>query len=135
MKHFILLFIIPLLLFNSTSPKEDIIGKWTSQNAHEIEYFIFDAEGYATFASKDITIGGKEFIMNGEKGKMTYNLKTESTIIEVDFTITKVESGESKTIAGIIEFLDKDHLQIDMSFDTERPTKFGNDTILLVRVK
>ncbi len=62
-------------------------------------------------------------------------IATETNPIEVDFTMTKIESGESKIILGIAEFTDEDTMTFDMTFDTERPFEFGDNSITLKRVK
>lgn len=50
MKHvLVLLFIIPLLAFNSNTAAVDIIGKWTGDDQGEIGAIIFEKEGYAFF--------------------------------------------------------------------------------------
>ena len=135
MKYLFTFFIIPLLLLNTTSQKENFVGKWVGEDQNEIGYMIFDEEGYAAFEISGTVMGGKEFIMKGQKGKMTYTINYNTTPIEVDFTMTKIESGESKKILGIAEFTDKDTLNFDMSFDSERPTEFGEGSITLKRVK
>jgi len=135
MKHLFTFFIIPLFLLNTTSQKEDFIGKWTGEDQGEIGFIIFDDEGYAAFEVEGQILGGKEFFMNGKKGKMTYTINYETNPIEVDFTMTKIESGESKIILGIAEFTDKNTMTFDMTFDTERPSEFGDNSITLKRVK
>ncbi len=135
MKHLFAFFIIPLFLLNTTSQKEDFIGKWTGEDQGEIGFIIFDDEGYASFEVEGQILGGKEFFMNGKKGKMTYTINYETKPIEVDFTMTKIESGESKIILGIAEFTDEDTMTFDMTFDTERPFEFGDNSITLKRVK
>ena len=135
MKHLFTFFIIPLFLLNTTSQKEDFIGKWTGEDQGEIGFIIFDDEGYAAFEVEGQILGGKEFFMNGKKGKMTYTINYEMNPIEVDFTMTKIESGESKIILGIAEFTDKNTMTFDMTFDTERPSEFGDNSITLKRVK
>ncbi|NRD24766.1 hypothetical protein HNV10_16045 [Winogradskyella litoriviva] len=125
MKYLFPLFIFSLFIFNTSNPKEDIIGKWKSDRINEIEFFTFDAEGYASFESQGQILGGKEFSLHGEKGKMTYSINIETTPIEIDYTITKLQSGESKKILGILEFLDTNSIKIDLKFDEERPLNFS----------
>ncbi|MEZ4792133.1 MAG: hypothetical protein R2783_01240 [Gelidibacter sp.] len=73
----IVLFILtlPMLAFNPLQSKKDFIGKWTGEDKHKIGYISFDNEGYATFEIDGQVLGGKEFELNGEKGKMTYVVK------------------------------------------------------------
>lgn len=135
MKYVFTFLIIPLFLLNSTSQKEDFIGKWKGEDQGEIGFISFDTEGYAAFEIEGQLMGGKEFYMNGQKGKMTYTINTKTSPIEVDFILTKVITGESKKILGIAEFLDKDTMNFNMSFDATRPSEFGENAITLKRVK
>jgi hypothetical protein len=135
MKHIFTFFIIPLLLINTTNQKEDFIGKWVGEDQGEIGYITFDDEGYAAFEVEGQVLGGKEFIMNGEKGKMTYTINYKTKPIEVDLTVTKLESGESKSLLCIAEFKDKNSMSFNMSYTSERPTDFGEGTIVLTRME
>ena len=135
MKYVFTFLIIPLFLLNSTSQKEDFIGKWIGEDQGEIGFISFDTEGYAAFEIEGQLMGGKEFYMNGQKGKMTYTINTKTSPIEVDFILTKVITSESKKILGIAEFLDKDTMNFNMSFDATRPSEFGENAIMLKRVK
>lgn len=135
MKYLLTLFIIPFLLFNTTTQKEDFVGKWIGDDQGEVGYIVFDNEGYAAFEVNGQVMGGKEFYMKGQKGKMTYTINYEASPIEVDFTLTKVQSGESKKILGIAEFTDKDIMNFNISFDAERPSEFDENSITLKRVK
>ncbi|WP_458627544.1 hypothetical protein [Winogradskyella sp. PC D3.3] len=135
MKYLFTFFIIPFFLLNTTSQKENFLGKWIGEDQSQIGYVMFDHEGYAAFEIDGEVMGGKEFYMKGQKGKMTYTINYDTNPIEVDFTITKIQSGEAKKILGIAEFTDKDVLIFDMSFDAERPTEFSDNSITLKRVK
>ena len=135
MKYVFTFLIIPLFLLNRTSQKEDFIGKWIGEDQGEIGFISFDTEGYAAFEIEGQLMGGKEFYMNGQKGKMTYTINTKTSPIEVDFILTKVITSESKKILGIAEFLDKDTMNFNMSFDATRPSEFGENAITLKRVK
>ena len=134
MKYLFTFFIIPLVLL-TTSQKETIVGKWIGEDQNQIGYLIFDSDGYAAFEIDGQVMGGKEFYMKGKKGKMTYTINYNTTPIEVDFTLTKIESGESKKILGIAEFTDRNTINFNMAFDTTRPTTFGEDTMVLKRVQ
>ena len=135
MKHLFTLFIIPLLLLNTTTKKEDFLGKWLGEDQSEIGYIVFNSEGYASFEIEGEVIGGKEFYMNGKKGKMTYTINDKTNPIQIDFTLTKTESGESKKALAIAEFTDKNTLKFDISFDTNRPSSFSENSVILKRVK
>ena len=135
MKYLFTFFIIPLLLLNTTTKKEDFIGKWAGEEQNQIGYITFDNDGYAAFEINGEIMGGKEFYIKGQKGKMTYTINYDTNPIEVDFIITKIQSGESNKILGIAEFTDVDTFIFDLSFNNERPTAFGDNSITLNRVK
>ncbi|WP_178984410.1 hypothetical protein [Winogradskyella helgolandensis] len=135
MKYLFTFFIIPLFLLNTTTQKEKFLGKWLGEDKSEIGYLIFDNEGYAAFEIEGQVMGGKEFYMKGQKGKMTYTINYQTSPIEVDFTLTKIQSGESKKILGIAKFTDKNTLNFNMSFDSVRPTEFDDNSIVLKRVQ
>lgn len=134
MKHLLTLFLIPFFLLSYFNQKENIVGKWIGDDQNEVGYVIFDADGYAAFEINGKVLGGKEFTMNGKKGKMTYTINHNTTPIEIDFTLTKTESGETKNILGIAEFTGKDIMKFNMSFDAERPSEFNENSIILKRV-
>jgi uncharacterized protein (TIGR03067 family) len=135
-KIFILLLILPLFSFNSELKPIDLIGKWTGEDEGQIGFITFDQEGYATFEIQGQVIGGKEFVMNGKKGKMTYEFNLNKNPIEIDLTITKLESNEQKKILCIAEFKDENNMIFASKFDSERPTEFNDEnSIKLKRTK
>ena len=135
MKHLFIFFIVPLMLLNSTSQKEDFVGKWIGEDKGDIGYIVFDEEGYASFEIEGQIMGGKEFTMNGQKGKMTYSINDKVNPIEIDFIITKIDTEESMELLGIAEFIDKDTVNFSISYNSVRPTQFGETSIILKRVK
>lgn len=135
MKHLFIFFIVPLMLLNSTSQKEDFVGKWIGEDKGDIGYIVFDEEGYASFEIEGQIMGGKEFTMNGQKGKMTYRINDKVSPVEIDFIITKIDTEESMELLGIAEFIDKDTVNFSISYNSVRPTQFGETSIILKRVK
>jgi uncharacterized protein (TIGR03067 family) len=130
---FIILIVIPLLSFNSRINSVDLIGKWTGEDKGQIGFITFDKEGYATFEFEGQIIGGKEFIMNGKKGKMTYELHSDKNPIEIDLTITKLESNEQKKILCIAEFENENNMILAMTFESERPIEFTNENSIKLK--
>ena len=135
MKHLFIFFIVPLMLLNSTSQKEDFVGKWIGEDKGDIGYIVFDEEGYASFEIEGQIMGGKDFTMNGQKGKMTYSINDKVSPVEIDFIITKIDTEESMELLGIAEFIDKDTVNFSISYNSVRPTQFGETSIILKRVK
>lgn len=132
-KLVILLLIIPLTSFNSINQTIDFVGKWAGEENGEIGFIVFDNEGYATFEIEGMILGGKEFEMNGEKGNMTYTINADTNPIKVDFTLTKLETGEQKKMLCIAKFIDENSMQFAMSFDTDRPSSFDGDSSITLK--
>jgi hypothetical protein len=134
-KLFILLIILPLLSFNSNFNPDYLIGKWAGEDKGDIGLITFDKEGYATFEINGQVIGGKEFVLDGKKGEMTYEVNVEKEPIEIDFTLTKLESNESKKILCIAKFEDENNMILTIIFSSERPTEFNKkNSIKLKRI-
>lgn len=140
-KIFILLIVLPLLSFNSNFNSSDLIGKWIGEDKGEVMFITFDEEGYAAFENDGQIIGGKEFVMNGKKGNMTYEANLDKNPIEIDFILTKLhptdeKSNEQKKMLCIAKFEDKNNMIIVLNFDSERPTEFSDsNSIKLKRVE
>lgn len=136
-KLFLLLFVIPLISFNTISNDFTIVGKWKGEDKGDIGHLILEKEGYATFTSNGEKMGGKEFIMKGKKAQMTYVLNKETQPMEIDFVITLLESGDTESLFGIIQFENKDKIRLGIGFGgTERPKAFDDkNSIYFERVK
>ena len=79
-------------------------------------------------------MGGKEFMMNGQKGQMTYNINTDVEPIEIDFIITKIAGGETMKLLFIAEFKDKDTMLLAATFkEGTRPTEFTDDNSIILK--
>lgn len=133
MKYLLTHLIIPLLTIMSINQNKDEVGKWVGEDQNEIGAIIFYEEAYAAFEIDGLIMGGKEFYLKGQKGKMTYSMNYETNPIEVDFVLTKILSGESKKILGITQFTDENTMSFNISFDGTRPTDFEENSILLKR--
>lgn len=135
-KLLLLLLLIPLTSFTVLQEPDDFIGRWKGKDKENIRFMNFDKEGYASFETKGQIIGGKEFLLDGKKGSMTYEINTDKDPIEIDFTITKLKTNEQKKILAIVKFQDNNNILIALEFDTLRPTEFNKENaITLKRVK
>ena len=105
-KLFILLLAVPLLSFNIQTDNSKFIGKWAGEDGQEIGYLSFDAEGYAYFEIQGQIMGGKEFVQDGQKGSMTYEINSETNPIQVDLIVMIFESKERKKLLCIANFID-----------------------------
>lgn len=112
------------------------IGEWIGEDNKEVGYLNFDSEGYAFFKIEGEIFGGKEFIFDGKKGKMTYEINSKTNPIQVDLIVTKLESGEQKKLLCIAEFIDNDTMKFALSFEEKRPTEFDSyNSIIFKREK
>ncbi len=141
MKKLVLLFISFLSLTAFTTDKTtdtalDIVGKWVGEENGDVGYFLFDKEGYATLEAQGQVLGGKEFMMRGQKCAMTYTVNYESTPMEIDFTVTMLETKDERKMLFIAEAIDDNTLKLASSFNDVRPTEFNTaNSIILTRVK
>lgn len=137
MKRILLLLLaIPFLSLTIETDPSNFIGKWVGEDENEIGHINFDAEGYAYFEMKGQIFGGKEFLYEGKKGSMAYEIHSDTNPIEVDLILTKLETGEQKTLLCIAHFMDKDTMKFAIGYNDERPTEFDSkNSILFKRVK
>ncbi|CAL2103707.1 conserved protein of unknown function [Tenacibaculum sp. 190130A14a] len=137
MKRFlIILFIIPLLSMNIKNDKAKFIGKWIGEAKKEIGFLNFDSEGYAYFEIDGEILGGKDFVKNGKRGSMTYEINNKTQPIQVDLILTMFESKEQKKLLCISNFIDDDTMEFAIGFGGIRPTEFNSEnTIILKRQK
>lgn len=135
-KILLLLLIIPITSFNSSYQTTDFVGKWVGEENGEIGFIVFTKEGYASFEIDGKILGGKEFTINGEKGQMIYKVNSETNPIEIDFTLTKLQTGEQKQLLCIARLINKNSMEFAISFDSDRPSNFNeNNSIILKRVE
>jgi len=135
---FFLLAISSLTSFKAPQVKEFLLaGKWKADGVtNSIDYLIFDSEGYAAMQRGTEVLGGKEFVINGKKGRMTYKTDYSKKPAHLDFVVTKVDSKETMTIKAIIEIINNDEIKVAISEgDDQRPDNFNASTIVFKRVK
>ena len=140
MKKLVLLFIAIVSLSSFTTKHTttdiDIVGKWVGEENGDVGYFLFDKEGYATLEAQGEIIGGKEFIMKGQKCSMTYIVNHDSKPMEIDFTVTLLETKDERKMLFIAKVIDNNTLKLASSFNNVRPTEFNEiNSIILTRVK
>jgi len=134
MKRLLILFlIIPILSMTIENDKAKFFGKWIGEDQKEIGYLNFDSEGYAFFEIQGQIFGGKEFVFDGKKGKMTYEINSETNPIQVDLILTKLETGEQKKLLCIAEFIDNDTMKFALTFEESRPTEFDSENSIIFK--
>ncbi len=132
-KLLLILFVFPLMSFTTESDHEKFIGKWIGEDKGEIGYINFDNEGYAFFEMQGRIFGGKEFIFDGKKGKMTYEVNSKTNPIQLDFVITKLEDGEQKRLLCIVEFSDNNTMKMALNFNDDRPIVFDQKNSITLK--
>jgi hypothetical protein len=139
MRKIILLLLATLILtsFNKYHTSEfSIVGKWKGEVGKDIGYITFQNDGYAFFEYQGQIIGGKEYVVNGIKGTMTYEVNYSKTPMDIDLIVKKIESGEINKLFCIAEKIDKNVIKFQMDFNGNRPMEFNdNDAIIFQRVE
>lgn len=133
-KHNLLIVLVPFFAFSHQSNSKTFVGNGL-ERIKMVLAVIFDKEGDSAFDIGEQTIGGKDFVMNDKRDQMTYRINMHTEPIQIDFTLTKLDSGEQKILFAIAEFIDADAINFAVSFDDMRPASFIDDAITLTRVK
>ena len=113
-----------------------IIGKWSVLDSNSTSGFIsFDKDGYALIKEDDgPVIGGREFILEGRKGQISYSVNYDKKPIEIDLIITELDSNRELRMLCIAEFIDQDTLLFTYSFDiAARPLDFDSHEVLTLK--
>ena len=138
MKKLITLLLITFTLVAFKSSSEfNIVGKWKANDKNEMGYMVFQKNGYAYILINGKKIGGKEFEMNGVKMSMSYSMDYSKKPIEYDFIITLIDENITQNMPGILEIINNDKIKVELGFDGQRPTTFGQSTeeVIFNRVK
>lgn len=131
---FIVLFMLPFFLsVTIENDKAKFVGKWIGDDKGDIGYLNFNSEGYAYFEIQGQIMGGKEFVQNGKKGSMTYQINSETEPIQVDLIVTIFESKEQKKLLCISNFIDDDTMKFAIGFEGIRPTKFDSENSIILK--
>ena len=121
------------MAYSQTIDDNNFLGKWIGEDSADIGYLTFDKEGYAFFEIQGQILGGKEFEMNGKKGKMTYQINNEFSPIQVDFIVTILENGESRKLLCIANFIDDDTMEFAIDFENKRPLEFDAENSIIFK--
>lgn len=132
-KLLILLLTVPLLSLTVEKDNTKFIGKWAGEDEEEIAYLNFNSDGFASFEIGGQIMGGKEFVLNGKKGSMTYEINSKTNPIQVDLIVTMTENQEQKKMLCIADFIDNDTMKFAIGFDENRPNEFDSENSLVFR--
>ncbi|MES2486760.1 MAG: hypothetical protein V4581_12545 [Bacteroidota bacterium] len=136
MKKYFLLFIAVFALSSFTgSEKEfDIVGRWESTVEGEVFIFTFEKDGYAFLQKGDVTMGGKEFEIAGEKASLTYTVDYIKTPHQLDIVVTRLAANEKQTmLKGIFKVQGDNEMLLVMG--PERPVSLEGAEALVFKRK
>lgn len=115
--------------------KEYYLGEWIGDSGGRIGSMSFDTEGYFTIEFGGRKLGGKDFILEGEKGSAYYFIDETVKPFTIDLTVKNLVTFEEGTIFGIIAIEDSETFTIALGFDGNRPTEMNEkNSILMKRV-
>jgi len=77
--------------------------------------------------SLDDPYGGKDFVINGKRVSMTYQIFEETTPIQLDIILTEFESGKQKKMLCIAQFISDNKMRLQMDVTGNRPTEFNEE--------
>lgn len=129
----IFLFILPFFFVSAQVDKEVFVGEWIGMDKGMEVLVLFSDDGYFSMQKGDIIIGGKEFPINSEKGSMTYEINTSADPIEMDFTVTKLNSGEQAKALGIAKFITDREIRFALEFGNDRPNTFDSKNAITLK--
>ena len=123
-----------------TIPDSRFTGKWKGVSQSEVGYINFDKEGYVSFTVNGETMGGKEFVVEGQVLRMSYEINDTLKPKGIDIIVSSATTNkETKRVKGIFEFLSDTKVRMNINFDgAERPKSFGvkdDNTLIFDKVK
>ncbi|WP_395044218.1 hypothetical protein [Flavobacterium sp.] len=136
MKKLLFTFLIILLLsFNQDNYKH--IGEWQGNDeTGQVGTLILDKNNNITFKIGNETMGGNDFVINGIKAELKYEIDYSKIPIEIDFVgYEKGNTLEKGRMKGIIKFVSDDKLEMASNFNDERPENFNENSIVLNKIK
>ena len=135
MKNMILLLLtIPFLAFTIQDDRSKLVGKWKGEDEKEVGYFIFDKEGYASIEVGGQTLGGKDFIIDGVKMSMTFEVRRVEGQMEVDLIAVSEREDLNRKVLCIAKFIDENTMEFAIDFTGIRPAGFDEEnSIILTR--
>jgi hypothetical protein len=132
-KLLLILFIITNLCY-SQNAQQNIIGEWIATDFDgNVSKMIFSYDNYISMTINGEFVDGKNFVIkggknDGQKGFMKYEIDDSSLPIKIDIVAIKFEGGkniEKGRILGILDFLNKTEMRINMSFSGPRESEFN----------
>jgi hypothetical protein len=129
------------LLPTITHGQNNLVGKWIDKAGQENGYFRLDSSGYAIIVLNNDTLGGKEFMINGHKASLAYEVDSISVPFKIDFIATDLDyNKEAGRLLGIFTFITKERIRLCVNFNGgDRPLDFSEkgkgETYILTKAK
>jgi hypothetical protein len=126
----------------SSNPEDKIVGEWSGQDHGKVFKLILTKDNEAILINNNEVIGGKDFVINGVKAQMKYEINYSKDPIWLDLIAFKKDNEKEKaTMKGIIKFLTDTKIQYRVNF-IANGTRFDNfdaddktNTVVLDKVK
>ena len=138
MKKIVILLFIVAGICNAQTYKNKIVGEWIATDYDgNSSRMIFSDDNYLSMTINGKFVDGKsveitESPNKGEKNILKYELFDSTFPIEIDIIAITIEDGKSMEkgrILGIVEFLNKDEIRINLNLNENRASEFNNDNI------
>jgi hypothetical protein len=99
------------------------IGKWSGKdNTDVLGSIIFAPDHYFTMTKQGQTMGGKEFIMQGMKCSIKYDINYNVNPYRLDVIVYNNAIKEPQgTMKGIFRFMGKDTMLLRLNFNPNQP--------------
>lgn len=134
----IILFIIPILLFQSWSYSNDKhIGEWKGSEKSSL---ILDRNNHAILVFGNMVFGGENFMIQGKKPVIKYEIDYSKNPIWLDIVLYEEGNpSELLRLRGIVRFLTDTKIEYRVDFDGGRFESFDPldqlNTMVLDKVK
>ncbi|MCU7616732.1 hypothetical protein NZ698_05945 [Chryseobacterium sp. PBS4-4] len=148
MKRNLLLFFLAISSFCFSQSADSLLGKWSGKDGNnKIGAFTFFPDNYVAVEIDDMFIDGRNYIIPAgpNKGKkayvkyiVDYSVNPNKLIINAFYKDGNDIIEESQFLNGLIEFVGKNQLMIQLDFDKENLKKIdpsGKSTLVLNKVE
>jgi hypothetical protein len=146
MKKLLLIFFIITNICYSQDIKETIVGDWIGIDIDgNKEKMIFSNDNYVSMTINGEFMDGRNYVVKGgknvgQKGFIKYEIDNSSLPIKIDVIAIMLENNqivEKGRILGILDFINKNEMKINLSYSGIRETEFNDsnkeNTINLIR--
>lgn len=120
----------PSISNNITGLDQLLVGTWYGGDdvGSDNGYMIFAADHNTTLITNSDTIGGRNYIVEGIRIEMEYEVDESSSPAKFDI-VFKYEGDDYGSLKGIIKFIDRNKFQLKLATEMNepRPTNFKDE--------